>query len=251
VRILLTNDDGIDAAGIGALVDALSREHEVWVVAPDANRSGASHAVTLREASRLRRRGERSFTASGSPADCVIVASLGVVPRPIDLVLSGVNHGPNLGTDIVYSGTAAGAREAAIHGIPGVALSLCRYEPPFDFGRVAEFVRTNAPRLRELWSEGTFLNLNFPANGAGYRGVSLTVPCLRAYRDKLVTYESPRGELYCFLSGDLPGAVEEELSDHAAVERGYVSLSRVETTPGRATGPAETSVAMPGFRLPS
>jgi 5'-nucleotidase len=251
VRILLTNDDGIDAAGIVALKDALSPEHEVWVVAPESNRSGASHAISLREASRVRKRGERSFSGSGSPADCVLVAALGVVPEPIDLVLSGVNHGPNLGTDIIYSGTAAGAREGTIHGIPGVALSLCQYEPPFDFRAAAEFVRANALRLRDLCVSGSFLNVNFPADGGGYRGVALTVPCVRAYRDRLVTYESPRGELYCFLSGELPGAVPEELSDHTAVSRGYVSVSRVETTPGRVAFPAGAADALEGFLLPS
>jgi 5'-nucleotidase len=235
VRILLTNDDGIDAAGIAALKDALSPEHEVWVVAPESNRSGASHAISLREASRVRKRGERSFSGSGSPADCVLVAALGVVPGPIDLVLSGVNHGPNLGTDIIYSGTAAGAREGAIHGIPGVALSLCRYEPPFDFRAAAEFVRANALRLRDLCASGSFLNVNFPADGDGYRGVRLTVPC----------------ELYCFLSGELPGAVPEELSDHTAVSRGYVSISRVETTPGRVVSPGEAADPLEGFHLPS
>lgn len=173
------------------------------------------------------------WSGSGSPADCVLVALLGVVDKPIDLVLSGVNHGPNLGTDILYSGTAAAAREASLHGVPGIALSLCRYDPPFDFGRVSAYVRDNAQRLRDLWQPGCFANVNFPAHAGGFVGTALTVPCVRAYRDRLASFDSPRGDRYCFLSGDLPTAVTEEGSDYDAVERGYVSISLVHSQPGR------------------
>jgi 5'-nucleotidase len=246
VRILITNDDGIDSAGIGALRAALSGDHEVWILAPESNRSGTSHSVTLRDASRLRRRGERAFAASGSPVDCVLAAALGVVPGPIDLVLSGVNHGPNLGTDIVYSGTAAAAREASIHGIPGIALSLCRFDPPYDFRAAAAFVSDNLASFKAAWSAGHFVNVNFPADGDGYRGVALTVPCVRRYRDRLVTYESPRGDLYCFLAGELPEAMPEDDSDAAAVAKGFVSLSVVEISPGRQAVPRPT---LDGFRV--
>jgi 5'-nucleotidase len=243
VRILLTNDDGIEAQGIAALVAALSPHHEVWVVAPDSNRSGTSHSVCLHEASRLRRKGERRFSGSGSPADCVLVALLGVVPGPVDAVISGVNHGPNLGTDIVYSGTAAAAREAALHGVPGIALSLCRYEPPFDFEAAAAWVLVNLESLRSLWRPGCFANVNFPADCRGYRGTVMTVPCVRTYRDQLSMFQGPRGDQYCFLAGELPLAVAEEGSDHDAVSRGCVSISLVDTQPGRSTRPPPSTDA--------
>ena len=186
------------------------------------------------------------WSGSGSPADCVLVALLGLVGGQVDLVLSGVNHGPNLGTDIVYSGTAAAAREAALHGVPGIALSLCRYDPPYDFGRVSTYVRDNLAVLRDLWRPGCFVNVNFPTRPERYLGTALTVPCVRDYRDRLATFDAPRGDRYCFLSGDLPSAVPEDGSDHDAVERGYVSVSLVDTQPGRNAGPIPT---LEGFRV--
>jgi 5'-nucleotidase len=232
VRILLTNDDGIDSSGIRALREALEPDHELWVIAPESNRSGMGHSVTLADASRLRPRGDRVFAASGTPVDCVLIGLLAMVPLPVDMVLSGVNHGPNLGTDVLYSGTAAAAREATRHGVPGVALSLCRRDPPLDFRPVAAFVARNLVALRDISEPGFFLNLNFPSNGVAYRAAALTVPCIREYRDRLVTYRSPRGDLYCFLTGEPPEARPGEATDHDAVERGLISVSPLAVEPG-------------------
>ena len=110
MRILLTNDDGIGAAGLAALEAAFGSRHEVWVVAPDGERSGTSHAIHLQGPVRIRHEGERRFSCSGTPADCVFLGLRGDFLPSIDAVLSGINHGPNLGTDVVYSGTCAAAR---------------------------------------------------------------------------------------------------------------------------------------------
>ena len=131
MRILLTNDDGIESPGLRELARALGGDHEVWVVAPESNRSGSSHSITLGNPARFRRVGEREFASAGTPADCVLYAILGVVPAPIDIVLSGINLGPNLGTDIVYSGTAAAARQGAFMRKPSVAVSLSSYKAPY------------------------------------------------------------------------------------------------------------------------
>ena len=147
MRILLTNDDSIASEGIKALISALSPAHDVWVVAPETEKSGGSHSITLRDSVRVRMVGEQRFSCRGTPADCVMIAVLGLVPRDIELVISGINHGPNLGTDILYSGTAAGARQSALMGIPSVALSIGAYVPPFDFAEGFRSFRLSMAKL--------------------------------------------------------------------------------------------------------
>jgi 5'-nucleotidase len=131
MRILLTNDDGIQSDGLYALIDALNgikdingkTLHEIWVVAPEHERSGVSHAMTLKRPTKLRRLGDFRYSCSGTPADCIIIAGLSVLHDAPNLVIYGINKGPNLGTDIVYSGTCGAARQAALEGIPSIAIS--------------------------------------------------------------------------------------------------------------------------------
>jgi 5'-nucleotidase len=231
MRILLTNDDGIGSDGIAALERTLSQDHDVWVVAPESEKSGGSHSITLRDSVRMRRVGERRLACRGTPADCVMIAVLGLVPHAIDLVISGINHGPNLGTDILYSGTAAGARQGALMGIPSVALSVGAYAPPFDFSPAAEFAARNLEIFRELGTDDHFLNINFPASGTGTAGTTITFPSRRIYRDRLATYEAPNRDLYCFLSGALPDAHPEEGSDCMVVTQGRISISPIHAHP--------------------
>ncbi len=230
MRILLTNDDGVDSRGLVLLEERLREDHDIWVVAPDSDRSGCSHAVTLDRPTRVRRIGEQRLTCSGSPADCVLVAHLGIVPKSIDLVLSGINHGPNLGTDTIYSGTAAAARQGALEGTPSAALSLYGFGEPYDFSAAVEWVAHHVDGLTGAWMPGTYLNVNFPRSGS-LESVRITAPCRRAYRDRLETHESPRGDLYCFLGGELPGAEDDATTDYQAVEEGLVSLSAIEIHP--------------------
>ncbi|AMV32542.1 5'-nucleotidase SurE [Pirellula sp. SH-Sr6A] len=164
MKLLLTNDDGMDAEGLQELARLLRVEHECWVVAPDQGRSCCSHSVTNAEPLKLRQHGEREWDLSGTPADCVRVAIHCLNFKP-DYVLSGVNHGGNLGVDTLYSGTVSAAREASMLGIPAVALSqYMRRDIAKDWAQSAFRARRV---LEHLWLdppvEGTFWNVNLPA----------------------------------------------------------------------------------------
>lgn len=226
MRILLTNDDGIGSPGLRLLAEALEPEHEVWIVAPEANRSGSSHSVTLGTPSRFRRAGEREYVCWGTPADCVLVAILGLIPAEIELVISGLNLGPNLGTDIVYSGTAAAARQGAFMGKPAVACSLSAFGPPYHLEYPVLFIARNLALLASLWAGDHFLNINFP-NIDRPAPPQVTFPTRRIYKDTLVRFEAPNGDLYAFLGGQRPEAAMEEGSDYWAVENGFCSLSPI------------------------
>jgi 5'-nucleotidase len=226
MRILLTNDDGVASPGLRLLERALAPQHEVWIVAPDSNRSGSSHSITLGTPSRFRRTGEREFTCWGTPADCVVVALMGLVPEPPELVISGINLGPNLGTDILYSGTAAAARQAAFMGRPAVACSLAAYRPPYHLDFATRFLAGNLQLFVKLWAEDHFLNINFPNDHKPGRA-EVTFPARRVYKDTLVRFEAPNGDLYCFLGGQLPEAREEPGTDYRAIQQGAVSLSPI------------------------
>jgi 5'-nucleotidase len=230
VIVLLTNDDGIDSLGLRALQERLAQRHEVWVVAPESNRSGSSHSITLGTPTRFRRVGEREYVSGGTPADCVLVACLGLLEIKPEIVISGVNLGPNLGTDIVYSGTAAAARQGAFMGLPSIACSLDAYEPPFFLDFPVEFITRNLEIFVSLLSDTHFLNLNFP-NRKGVSSTLVTHPARRIYKDELVTFTAPRGDLYCFIGGSRPESVHEEGSDYWALEQGSVSLSPIVIHP--------------------
>ena len=231
MRLLLTNDDGIHSDGIQALVTALAGSHEVWVVAPEAEKSGGSHSITLRDALKVRTIARCQYACRGTPADCVMIALLGLVPRQIDLVISGINHGPNLGTDILYSGTAAGARQGALMGVASVALSVGAYSAPFDFAGAAEFAARNLDSFRTLGTDDHFLNINFPAAGTREAETVITFPSRRIYRMELHTYDAPDGDMYCFIGGALPEAHPEEGSDCMVVSQGRISISPIHAHP--------------------
>jgi 5'-nucleotidase len=230
VRILLTNDDGIDSPGLRLLQKELGAEHEVWVVAPESNRSGSSHSITLGNPTKFRRTADREFASAGTPADCVLCACLGLLPVELDMIISGINIGPNVGTDIVYSGTAAAAREGAFMGKPAVACSLNSYAPPYRLGYALRFLASNLELIRQLWSQDHFVNLNFP-NQEEAAPVAVTFPARRIYKDELVIFTSPQGDLYSFLGGQRPEAAHEEGSDYWAIEAGLVSLSPIVIHP--------------------
>jgi 5'-nucleotidase len=163
VKLLLTNDDGVDAAGLGALLTAASALGEPVIVAPAAPQSGVSHAVTWHEGVRIEQRGEKRFAIHGTPADCTRLGLLHVLPDA-KWVLSGINHGANLGADVYYSGTVAAVREAVLHGWPGVAVSHYRKTGvAFDWQRAAKWA---TPILADLLARpierGFFYNVNLP-----------------------------------------------------------------------------------------
>ncbi len=232
MKILVTNDDGIHCEGIQVLAEELSKDHEVWVFAPDGDRSGSSHSMTLRSPGKVRALDARTFTCSGMPADCVILAFRGALPFRPDMVVSGINRGPNLGTDIVFSGTAAAARQAALYGIPGIAVSLAAYAPPFDFRPAARFIRANLDALRAAWDETVFVNVNVPPlPDADTRGSVFALPGTRTYRDALHSFEAPDGYTYCFLTGEAIDDGVEEFADTKVVDSGRIAVSKVLVNP--------------------
>ena len=225
MRILITNDDGIKSPGLAALRQALN-EHDVWVVAPAAEQSGKSHSVTLLEPVRFNQLEEQVFSCEGSPADCVLYSYLGALPVRPDLVISGINLGANLGTDLIYSGTAAAARQAVLMGYPGIAVSTNSFVEPFYFSSTAEFIAKNLELLLALWRDDHFINVNTP-NLPEFPGeVRITEPSRRVYADKVLRFDGPRGGSYFFLEGS--GASYSGVnSDSEAIADGVVSVSPI------------------------
>ncbi|MCX7025698.1 MAG: 5'/3'-nucleotidase SurE [Spirochaetes bacterium] len=230
--ILVTNDDGILSDGLRVLVSELATRHEVWIFAPDGERSGVSHAMTLKQPVLVRKVAEREFSCSGTPADCIILAELGVVPVVPDVVVSGINRGPNMGTDLVYSGTAAAARQAALYGIPAIAVSLATYVPPFDYIPSARFIVERLAALMDLWKPGTFINVNVPpvSRERNIEAV-FAVPGHRTYQDNLTAFDAPDGYKYCFLSGGHVKDEEDQGTDSQAVSVGKAAVSRIIVSP--------------------
>lgn len=232
MRILLTNDDGVASPGILRLREVLEEAgHEVWTVAPDGERSGMSNYITLTEAIRCENVGERILAGSGSPADCVVVALLGAIPIEPEVVISGINIGPNLGTDIIYSGTAAGARQAAYKGIPGIAASLDSFTPPLHFTPIARFIADHLRELIELWNPDHFININAPNVDAEHLPVQITRPSVRRYADTLHRWDPPRGGVYYFVDGRLDSDPPEPGTDWHAISEGAISISPVMLNP--------------------
>jgi len=233
MNILLTNDDGIRAEGLQKLAEVLRfrLKHRVYVIAPEINRSGISHALSILNGPvRLSRIGEDTWSCSGYPADCVIVALMGELPQKPDLVISGINQGENLGTDIIYSGTAAAARQASIKGIPSIALSLAGRNN-YCWDMATSWSADHLEELIALWKEDTFINVNIPNCPEGPNGMAMTWPAKRIYNDSLKTVDSQDLFRWCFLEGDADLTPKETGSDCDTVFRGFVSVSCVYNYP--------------------
>ncbi len=228
MNILLTNDDGFFAEGIQVLLNSLSVGNSVCVIAPDVERSAQSHAMTLRTPLVLRKHGELRYACSGTPVDCVLLACHGAVPFVPDVVISGINRGPNLGSDLVYSGTAAAARQAVMSGIPGIAVSLASFSAPFRYEALAALVSEQLPRLMEMRQPDTFVNINAPDAPADFiYELAWTKPCRRIYKDTLKVFEGPDGFTYCFYTDGSVHSIEETDSDEHAVRLGRAAASLV------------------------
>jgi len=247
MRILLTNDDGVSSPGIKLLARELrSAGHRVFTVAPDSNRSGCSHSVMfLNSPLKLSEIEEDTWSCSGTPVDCVITALLGGIPelkistegsalnmeRAPDLVLSGINAGANLGTDIIFSGTASAARQGSFFGVPSVALSLVENDSSWQWDAVISYITEKLISIMGYWKAQTFVNVNFPNIDKKPSALVPVFPSMRFYNDRIVSYTSPNGGVYCFAK---PGKVEnvpEEGSDWAEVLKGNAALSVVLSQP--------------------
>src|SRR6266446_1846882 len=219
--VVLTNDDGVHAPGLAALERALAELGDVYVLAPEREQSACGHALTLHRPLRPHQLGERRFAVNGTPSDCVNLAVLGFLPAPPVLVVSGINHGANLGDDVTYSGTVSAAMEGTLLGVPSIAVSLVDGGDLDTAARVARMIA-----LRVLVAglpAKTLLNVNVPAGAP--RGIRLTRLGHRVYLDKIVEQADPRGRSHYWLGG---GAAKWEAldgTDMGAVHEGYVSLT--------------------------
>lgn len=225
--ILTTNDDGIESPGLQILVSELSRDHEVWTVAPKHERSGTSHGITMKAPVCLHRVDKRTYYIDGTPADCVAYSLLGAIPAHPEIVISGINLGPNVGTDILYSGTAAAAREAALNKIPGIALSINAKSAPFHFEVLTGFLKNNLDILTGMWHPDHFININAPNSPNTDLKVRITHPSRRVYKDRIEKFTAPNGDTYMFFAGEIPQAETEENSDWQAILEGDLSISPV------------------------
>lgn len=224
--ILITNDDGIDAAGIRHLRRALDRLGETVVFAPRSEKSGASHSFSLRKPLEVVWRDTRTVSVDGTPTDCVMLAVRGLMPRRPDLVVSGINHGPNLGDDVTYSGTVAGAIEGTLLGIPSLAVSSVDWTRPKFTAAAAVAARVAALVLRRGLPRNTLLNVNVPSVAPGaIRGYKVTRLGKRIYRDVIVERKAPDGRKYFMIDGADPDWEREAGTDFAAIERGCVSIT--------------------------
>ena len=226
MRILVSNVDGIRAAGIRALEAALAPLGDVWVVAPDREQSAASHSLSLYRPLRVEQLDERHFAVDGTPTDAVNLAINGIMKPKPDLVVSGINHGGNLGDDVTYSGTVSAAMEGTLLGVPSIAVSLVSRQGT-DFATAADF----AARLAGVVSQrglprDTLLNVNVPAlPAAELRGYLVTRQGKRRYGDAIVEHLDPRGRKYYWIGGEDLGFVPGEGTDCTAVAAGYISVT--------------------------
>lgn len=237
VHILLTNDDGVHAPGLLAMARALKPLGKLSILAPDHNWSASGHVKTLHRPLRVNETqladDTPALTTDGAPSDCVALAVLGLLDEPVDIVVSGINPNANVGHDLTYSGTVTAAMEAAISGIPGIAVSLDTPDPhpaPLHFGPAAA---VGASLLRQCleraFEHPTLLNINvpyLPLEEMG--GIAFTRQGLRVYRDALDRREDPRRRPYYWIGGEAPTGVPDAGTDIWALAEGYVSVTPLQ-----------------------
>ena len=225
IRILVTNDDGIHSDGLIKLEESLKQIGDVYVVAPASEMSGASHSLTLARPLRIRQLDDRHWAIDGTPTDCVTLALNKILSEDQQphICVSGINHGGNLGDDATYSGTVAGALEATILGVPGVALSLVARDN-FNFEESAALAVVVAKKvLEEGLPEGTLLNINIPPGEI--KGVKVTRQGIKNARTVITEHIDPRGKPYFWIGEEYFNTNSVEGTDYYAVAQGYVSIT--------------------------
>jgi 5'-nucleotidase len=221
--ILVTNDDGVYSPGIQILAKRLRELDNVVIVAPDRERSAAGHSMTLHRPLLIEEIKESMYCVNGTPTDCVNIAVKGLLKETPKLIVSGINKGPNLGDDITYSGTVAGAMEGILLGIPSLAVSLAA-RGDFLFAEAAEVAfRTVVKVLEKGLEAGTLLNINLPVQEI--RGTKITRLGKRIYHQMTVERVDPRGKKYYWIGGGEPDWEREEGTDFDAIDRNMVSIT--------------------------
>ncbi len=231
MKILISNDDGIRAAGLNALRESLQDRHQVYVVAPDRERSATGHKITLDRPLRVK---EWTYPGSntigwevdGTPADCVKLGLEALLPGPPDLVISGINFGPNLGTDVLYSGTVSAAVEGMISDIPSIAISLASHDF-CDFSFSSEIIKRVVSTMDGELSSRTLLNINMPP--CAPRGIKVTRLGDRRYVNIFDKRIDPRGRVYFWMAGEPSDPDKDDPeTDVWAIKEGYVSITPIQ-----------------------
>jgi 5'-nucleotidase len=241
MNILLTNDDGINAEGIRSLYSTLSQRHTVFIIAPEHERSACSNAITVRSQLNIRKVADDMFTVSGYPADCVIIGLSGNLIPEVDLIISGINHGPNVGDDLVFSGTVAGARTGFIFGKAAVAVSINCYHRAShyldDAARfLLEFLDDVEPDIKTFSGSGKtgvtaepvirpFYNINYPdLPRSKIKGMKFTYVGRRMYRDSFKTTKFEAGSAMVQMGGYIE-SVAADGSDTTELDNGFISVT--------------------------
>lgn len=228
--ILITNDDSVNAKGIHSLVKMASKLGRVVVVAPDKPQSGMGHAITLADPIRLNRVGMfgdvEAYASSGTPVDCVKLAIYEVLERKPDLVLSGINHGENSSTNVLYSGTMSAAIEGAMEGLPSIGLSLSNYDSDADFMQYESYIeRLIAAALSNSFPKHTCLNVNIPDVEASHiKGIKVCTQAHAFWEDRFDKREDQFGRPYYWLTGEFGEVNPREDSDLHALNSGFISI---------------------------
>lgn len=222
MKLLISNDDGVFASGIRVLANTLAEAgHQIWVVCPDRERSATGHGLTLHKPIRVEpiegifRVGIEAWACSGTPSDCVKLALNALLPEPPDMVLSGINQGANLGTDVLYSGTVSAAMEGVIEGLPAIALSLTHFTYR-NFEPAAQFAQNLLATLKTFpLPTPMLLNVNIPAiKGSQIKGALIARQGIRRYFDLFEKRTDPRGKTYYWLAGEVAETVEHEADSY-------------------------------------
>jgi 5'-nucleotidase len=236
MHILVTNDDGVNAPGLLALVKEMRVLGEVSVLAPDHNWSASGHVKTLHRPLRAKpvvlADGSPALASDGAPSDCVALAIMGVIEKPIDLVVSGINPNANIGHDLTYSGTVTAAMEASINGVRGMAVSLDvpeGFSGAVDFSGAALSARKVAEvLLQHSMSSDILFNVNVPyLKYEEIKGIQVTRQGMRVYRDELVRREDPRGKPYYWIGGEAPTGLDEKGTDFGELAAGFISVTPI------------------------
>lgn len=233
MKILLTNDDGINSPGLEAIEKELLKKHQVVVVAPNGERSGYSNSITFNRYVQIKKIDNNHYSCSGTPADCVQRVLSNFFPDFFpDIVVSGINIGANLGTDILYSGTCGAARQAAIMGVPGVAVSLTSFKEPFFFEKAAAFTLEYLETFYSGWDKKHFININVPNNNDDSHKIAVASPAKRYYREKVEPVEMGNLEVLDTIMKFFGTFHDKKkMTDAMVVEDGYISVTPVIVQP--------------------
>ncbi len=223
---LITNDDGIQSPGLEALVQALSKIAECVVIAPDRDNSAVSHSLTMNRPLLVTKLKDGYYTLNGTPTDCVAIGLNKIMPQKPDLLVSGINPGPNVGDDISYSGTVSAAVEGTMYGIPSLAVSLAG-EAPYDFTNGAEIaVKLAEQILRQGLPKDTLLNANIPQTNPN-KGIKVTRQGRRLWDNAIQEIHDPWGKKHYWIGGGTPSPASEEDTDVHAVSNGFISVTPI------------------------